>query len=484
MSAELNGIGPRIGWLVALCLLAESAQAHSFGKLYTLPVPFWLYGWASAAALLLSFLLLAWFFSQPDTRRASSAAAPVYRDLPRGLLPLLQGTALLTLLLCIAAGLFGTQDAYRNLNMTLFWIVFVLGMAYLTTLAGDVFALANPWRLLARGLSRGRYAYPDWLGYWPALLLYMAFIWSELFAGFSPQALALLLIGYTLLNLLASWLFGVAAWFHYGEFFSVFFRLLGKMSPLAYQAAAPTRAAGWRWRRPGAGLLTSQPQQLSEVLFILFMLSSTAFDGLHATETWALLFWRDLFALLSPWLGSNIVTAYATLQPLYALYQIVALLLSPLLYLAMFAVFLWMMKRMTACPVSLHALICRFSYSLLPIVVVYHFTHYFTLVLGQGAQLPALLSDPLGTGWNWLALDTASSSGLLLDMAWVWHIQVAAILLGHIASVVAAHEVARRLFPSPRMVWLSQLPLLILMMAFTVFGLWILAQPLNTEVLR
>lgn len=475
---------PRVLPVLLSCLPVMPAQAHSFGQLYTLPVPFWLYGWACAATLLLSFLVLAWFFSQPASRLASEPRAIVWRDLPAPGVMLLQRLSLLALLLAIITGFLGTQDAYRNLSMTLFWIVFVLGMTYLTAVAGDVFALVNPWHWLARGLTRQRCAYPVWLGCWPALLLYMAFVWSELFAGYSPQSLAGALLGYTLFNLFASWLFGASVWFAQGESFAVLFRLIGKLSPLAYRPATPTQRAGWHWQRPGTALVASQPQSLSEVLFILFMLSSTAFDGLHATETWALMYWRDVFALLSPWLGSNIVTAYATLQPLYVLYQTLALMLSPVFYLAIFAACLAIMKRITACPTPLRELIFRFSYSLLPIVVVYHFTHYFTLVLGQGVQLPMLLSDPLGAGWNLFGVDDVKPSGLLLDMAWVWHIQVAAILLGHIASVVAAHAVARRAFSSPAQVWLSQLPLLVLMMAFTVFGLWILAQPLSTEVLR
>lgn len=469
--------------LAALCLFAAPAHAHSFGKLYTLPVPFWLYGWASAAALLLSFLMLAWFFSQPSPRQ-SALAQPRYRDLPRGLQPLLQSLAVLALLICIVSGFFGSQDAYRNISMTLFWIVFVLGMAYATAFAGDAYALANPWQALMRRMAKGRYAYPQKLGHWPALLLYMGFIWSELFAGYTPRSLAGVLLGYTLLNMLAVYLIGAKAWFHYGEFFSVMFRLLGKISPLAYRDATVSEPAGWRWRVPFAGLLETRPDSLSEVIFILFMLSSTAFDGLHETQTWALLFWQDGFALLSPWLGSNIVTAYATLKPLYLLYQTLALVLSPWLYLAIFAACLWLMKRITASSASLTQLIYRFSYSLLPIVVVYHFTHYFTLVLGQGSQLPSLMTDPLGLGWNLLALDAMKSTGLLFDMAWVWHTQVAAMLLGHIASVYVAHEAARRLYSSPTAVWISQLPLLILMMAFTVFGLWILAQPLGADVLR
>lgn len=476
-----------LAWLVLLSMLTEPAYAHSFGKLYTLPVPFWLYGWASAAALMLSFLCLAWFASLPKNMGDASVQAPAFHPLPpvaQQLLIVFQGVALMALLVCIVSGLYGTQDAYRNINMTLFWIVFVLGMAYFTVFAGDVFSLVSPWQTLTRAFANGRYAYPEKAGYWPALLLYMGFIWAELFASVTPWLLSVALLGYTLLTVLAIYCFGVRSWFRYGEFFSVMFRLLGKVAPLAYCHASPVSRAGWRWRRPFAGLLESRPGSLSEVVFILFMLSSTAFDGLHSTKTWALLFWQDGFAWLSPWLGSNIVTAYATLKPLYLAYQTLALLLSPWLYLAVFVSCLWLMKRVTGSAVSLLELTYWFSYSLLPIVVVYHFTHYFTLVLGQGPQLLTLLSDPLGLGWSLLATKVDRTAGFLLDMGWVWHVQVASMLFGHIASVYLAHQAARHLYPSPRAVWLSQIPLLILMMAFTVFGLWILAQPLDAAVLR
>ena len=64
-------------------------------------------------------------------------------------------------------------------------------------------------------------------------------------------------------------------------------------------------------------------------------------------------------------------------------------------------------------------------------------------------------------------------------MSWVWHTQVALILFGHIASVYLAHVVALRVFPTRRDAMRSQLPMLCLMVFFTVAGLWILALPLS-----
>jgi hypothetical protein len=64
-------------------------------------------------------------------------------------------------------------------------------------------------------------------------------------------------------------------------------------------------------------------------------------------------------------------------------------------------------------------------------------------------------------------------------MDWVWHIQVGLILFGHVVSVYLAHKEAQMLFPQRRQAALSQLPMLVLMVIFTCFGLWILAQPIT-----
>ncbi|MEL0028780.1 MAG: hypothetical protein VW625_08995, partial [Perlucidibaca sp.] len=100
-------------------------------------------------------------------------------------------------------------------------------------------------------------------------------------------------------------------------------------------------------------------------------------------------------------------------------------------------------------------------------------------VIPQGAEQPRQLSDPLGRGWNLLGLRPAPPTDRLPDMNWVWHTQVGLILGGHVISVYLAHAEALRCFGTARKAMLSQIPMLVLMMAFTVFGLWILAQPIS-----
>src|SRR6185295_19760798 len=90
---------------------------------------------------------------------------------------------------------------------------------------------------------------------WPALGLYLAFIWIELFWFNTPLSLATMLLAYSLVCFAGVWLVGVEAWFRHCEFFSVFLRLIALMAPLDYR---PAPRAGERgtlcWRMPFAGL--------------------------------------------------------------------------------------------------------------------------------------------------------------------------------------------------------------------------------------
>ncbi len=467
--------------LAALCLPGW-AEAHSFGRSYNLPVPLWLYAWAAAAALLLSFLLIGWFLNTPPSRhlRPERAVSLRWTQAASSLLPLLRLAAVLLLLLCIASGLLGNGDSYRNINMTWFWIVFVLGFAYVTVLVGDLYAHVNPWAALATVVARalpqftqGRWRYPAGLAYWPALALYAGFIWVELFGRTNPHTLSLWLIAYTVINLGGVWLFGMRDWFRRGEFFSVFLRLLALMAPLH------TNGGALRWRLPFTGLLQARAEHPSLLIFVLFMLSSTAFDGLHATVPWFQVFWSEPLAGLRALAGHHPTEAYLKLRRIHLAFESLSLLLSPLLYLAAYLTCLALAKVLVRSPIPLRTLALRFAFSLLPIAFVYHFTHYFTLLLTQGPAAISLLSDPLGRGWN-LFGTARLGRPLLPDMAWVWHSQVGLILLGHVASVALAHVEALRLFGTRRAALISQLPMLALMMAFTVAGLWILAQPLQS----
>jgi len=476
----------RISLYLAGLLASGLAQAHSFGEPYILPMPYWMYIYGAMAALILSFIVLAYFYNADHANRPARLWPIVHPRLLQAfntirLGALLKGLILLCFGLAIVSGFIGNQDSYRNFNMTFFWISFALGASYLSAVFGNWYHYLNPWRVILSPLKhfcQGRQAYPKQLAYWPAVALYMAFILLELFGNTKPFSLSLALIAYTLINTLAVWRFGSQSWFRYGELFSVMFQLIAKMAPIHYDPSAKGRAK-LSLCMPFSGLLHQRLEHRSLLVFLLFMLSSTAYDGLRETTLWFNLFWTDPLHILEPLLGKHPLYAYVTLRPWYLAFEVVCLLLSPFIYLYLFLFFLWAGKRLTRSELSVTELSLRFGYSLLPIALVYHITHYYTLLLSQGLKVRGLISDPFGWGWDLFGTAISGRLPILPDMGLIWNSQVWLILIGHVASVYLAHAEALRSFPSQRQASLSQVPMLLLMVIFTGVGLWILAQPLQ-----
>lgn len=473
------------------CVIAAPASAHSFGRVYTLPVPVWMYLYGAAAALAVSFVIIGYFVTRPSTDVEVagldlSRLAPFRAVLSPPAVALLRALAVGALALCIVSGFVGTDDAYKNINMTLFWVVFILGFAYLTALIGNGYACINPWKTLVRWIERawhdefrGRFAYPRRLGHLPALAFYVLFIWIELFGEAGPRELSWMLAVYTLINLTGAWLWGSSAWFRYCEFFAVFLRLIALAAPVAYSPPADPRQPGrLKLVPPFQRLLKERAEGTALLIFVLFMLSSTAFDGLHETLPWVNLFWLDIYPTLAKCFGSH-VSSLTLMKGGYAAFNTIGLLLSPFFYLAIYVSLVWLARRLTSSDRDLRQLLRDFCFPLIPIALVYHVTHYYTLIVSQGQQIFRLISDPFGWGWNLFGTAQWKPAIEVVDASFVWHSQVALILAGHIVSVYLAHIVALRVFPNHRSALISQLPMLVLMVAYTTIGLWILSQPLS-----
>ena len=194
----------RCAAVLALTLLVltvpDRAFAHGFGIRYDIPVPFWLYAYGAAAAVVLTFVLLV------DTK-------PVPHRYPRFDLlrvgwfravfagrPFLLGLRLLAVAifsLIILSGLLGDQTPTANFAPTFVWIVWWVGLAFLTALVGNLWELVNPWKILP---------YPAGWGVWPALALYFGFAWVELvFLGSArPSNIAVLALLYSAITGAAS----------------------------------------------------------------------------------------------------------------------------------------------------------------------------------------------------------------------------------------------------------------------------------------
>jgi hypothetical protein len=472
--------------LTALFLLlsAGRAAAHMTGVVYNLPIPFWMYGFAASAALVLSFLIVGYFVSAKSAARNFREIEFVVPDnmIVRAVLVCLRTFSVCALLLTILTGVFGPANPFANFSVTFFWIVFALGFAYLTALVGDAYALINPWRVicdwLARlnpGVLRSRVQYPRWLGFYPALAFYMAFIWLELFGQPRPRALGEILLAYSVINVVGAGVFGRDAWFQQGELFAVFLRLIGKIAPFGYRInPASGRPDRVQVRQPFIGLLAQPADNFSLLLFVIFMLSSTAFDGVHETRPWVLIFWKGIY----PQLTRLIARPYLFFVDIYYYWQWAMLFVSPFVYLAVYALFVWLMKIVIGSTRTVRDLALQFAFTLVPIAFVYNITHYYTLLLAEAPTIVTKISDPFGVGWNVFGTARLYRPPVIPLADQVWHTQVGLILFGHIVSVYLAHVQALKLFPKGRQgVW-SQLPMLALMMLLTTVGLRILSLPI------
>ena len=117
-----------------------------------------------------------------------------------------------------------------------------------------------------------------------------------------------------------------------------------------------------------------------------------------------------------------------------------------------------------------------FIHSLVPIAMVYVAAHYLTFLLFEGQAIGYLASDPLGRGWD--LFGTASAS---IDFGWLsqnaaWYLQVAFVVLGHVAALVLAHDRALVLYGQARLAVRSQYWMLGIMVGFTTLALWLLSQ--------
>ncbi len=469
-------------------LVPAPALAHAFGARYDLPLPLWLYLAGAGAAVALSFAALAVFLA-PGRAEASARALPLVR-LPHRLERVIRvgfgGFGLGVLALVVTAGFIGSENPTRDIAPTLVWVVWWVGLAFVSALLGDFWRLLNPWNAGFAGLEwlvarvRGRppsprLSPPRWLGSWPAVAGFLAFAWIEIVSslGESPRDLAFLVIAYSAVTWAGMATFGRAVWLERGEVFHMAFGLFARFAPF-------TAADGQlRLRLPGAGLLEAGPVGLSRVAFVLAMLSTVTFDGLVETAAWAgLLDWLS---------GSE-----AARGPLLALRDagldllvVIKTIAMALVFIAFVAIYLLFAGAMTALAraggdgrARLGQAAGAFALSLVPIAIAYHLAHYYSFLLLAGQLILPLLSDPFGLGWNLFDTLHLRMDLSVVDAKTVWYLAVAAIVIGHVLAVYLAHVMAMRVYGGLRAALLSQLPMMVLMVLYTMSSLWVLSQPI------
>jgi hypothetical protein len=455
---------------------------HGFGDRYDLPASLALYLFAAAGVVAISFVMVAVFAG--DRVGATAVVYPRRRvewltAIARSPLPRVIGGAIgvLTLLAIIGTGIFGSRDPVKNPAEYLTWIYFWAGLVIVSGLVGNLWTLVNPWvatyDLLHRLLPMPRVRrLPDSLGIWPAVAIYFAFACLELTSGMAnrPWLVGSLALLYSVVTVAGMVIFGREAWLGRCEAFTVLFGIVGRFGPIETERDGGGRIVGVYVRPWGVGLLKPQQPGWDWTVFVILMLSTLAFDGIIATSVW-----QAFVAALSPWwtpLGQVGFVAMRTL----------GLVLLTITFLLVFVAFMQAVVYLGVSKVDKVQTITAFALTLVPIALVYNAAHNYSYLVVQSQVLIPLLADPLGTGWSLLPTAGYRPSFALANVAVVWYVQIILIVVGHVIAVYLAHLRAGERFKVATNALLSQYPMLVLMVLYTMTSLWILAQPITREV--
>ena len=476
------------------CLISATSWAHGFAERYDLPVPLHLYVGGSAAAVALSFVVVAWFVRGDRTVRSY----PTFNLLGTTVGRFLASPAIrfafrlftvFMLVLVVVAGIIGHVDPFKNIAPTSVWVVWWVGLAYISGMLGDLWALINPWRTVFEaaewflkklqpdrqlGLNR---KYPGKLASWPAVVLFVWFTWAELVWPDSdtPARISQIVITYSVITWVGMFVFGCRKWLRHGEVFTVLFGLLARFAPTEYVA----ERREWNLRPWAVGLLPEKAMSRSLTVFVLLMLSSVTFDGLLATPLWGeIAQWMLMSDLVRPFIlllqdiTGNAVAAITTIA------LIVFLAVFQLLYLAFCGLMYVSTPARARAGLTIGEMARLFVLSLVPISLAYHLAHYLSFLLIVGQYMIPLASDPFGFGWDLFGTRLYFIDIGIVNAKFVWITSVIAVVTGHIVAVWLAHVVALRRLRESGAALRSQIPMLFLMVAYTMLSLWILAQPI------
>ncbi|GGH48576.1 hypothetical protein GVY41_06785 [Frigidibacter albus] len=446
----------------ALALLPGAALAHASERMVilTLPTGWYILGAAVAVALTGVLALMG--------RLPAFTARQLWQRrviVPR---PVVSWIAALVWAALVVTGLLGSRDPMANPLPLMVWTVMWVALTLACVIVGDLWRGIDPWtgpvrsarRLLGRtggiGLAR--------LGYLPAVLFYLAFAWFEIvsLSPADPAVLARVVAGYWLVVFVLAVAEG-EDWLERGEAFTVYFGFVSKIAPLWHETHGDTvrRFAGL----PGAQVLRMTPLPPTAIAFVTLVLAGVTFDGLSESFWW--LARIGINPLEFP--GRSAVTGVNT-AGLLALWALTGATILAALALGL---------RLAGAPLArFGALAGPVLLSFLPIAAGYHVAHYFIALLTQGQYVLAALNDPLHRDWALLGLpEHWVSFGFLSDAAWVhaiWAVQFAVILGAHVLAVVLSMRLSD---DTERLSGWSHLPVTVLMVLYTVLGLWLLSTP-------
>ncbi len=453
-----------------------------------LPLPLLFLGAGVTVALTAGWLALTERTPSRVTRRMRVLHLPASISMPLRLSARFVFFAGFVAALCI--GIVGRQVQFENFATVFTWPVWFHGVALLSILVGTLWPVLSPWRALYRvfvWLEGEELAllgsYPDRLGSWPALASYIVVIGILENLTYIPKKGPLLttavLAVYTIVMLGGSLLYGTE-WFRRADPLGVLYRLFNQVASITV-TRRDDGGTDVALRPPWQGTLTPV-RDMSLVLFSITAVYTVSFDGFTNTRTY-----QDLLVGVQDSLG----TGPAISILLYAI--------GLSIFAVSFGLCSRLVERLGSGSADQHrsntseantdggsvvssdertrepgwrGSARHFAPTVLPIAAAYEVAHNYPYVFRNLSQLATVAVHPLSP-----SVRTAN------PLAWLplpvfWGSQVVLIVLGHVIAVVAAHYVAVERFETTAAARRGHLPLVVLMVGYTVLSLWIISQPI------
>jgi len=431
--------------------------AHGVGSRQDLPLPFSYALTGAVLALAVSFGVLAFRWrtsklSGADSGRNLAGSLGEFADSAelRWFLRLFGLAVAGFVAWCLLAG----PDLAKNPAPYFIYVLFWVGLVPASLLFGPIWRLINPLRtlhlvfckLLRLDPDDPPFDLPRWVGNWPATIGLASFVWMELCAKNrdSTGTLTTYVSLYAGANLLGAMAYG-RRWFTQCDGFEVFSALIGRLSVLG------RRSDGAVVLRNPLDNLDATPQLPGLVPMLGVMLGSTAFDSFTSTTWW---YDRTYDSSLSPQTLASI-----------------ALACSIGAVTAAFCIAAWLGGILSGRGPAGAA--TAFAHSLVPIAVGYLIAHYFSLLIFGGQQAIIYASDPMVDGSNIFGTADWNVNYTFITVGQIATVQVVSIVTGHVLGVFSAHDRSVRLFP-PRSAVLGQIPMMVLMVGYTIGGLSLL----------
>lgn len=457
--------------------------AHGIQGRADLPVPLTAFYWAAAAVLVVSFVALALGWRRPVLAEWNRRDAARGND-GRGsrvlgvVVAVLGAVGFAMLVLVFAAAAFGTEVLNDNIAPIAVFVVWWIGIAACAGFLVDVWRIAHPvgWVLRRAGVPDARRELPQAVGVWLAVVGLFAFTWLELVypTAANVRLLAALVGAWALCCAVGMARYGVERWLDQGEPFAVYSRVLHHLSPVTAERVSPGR---WRvrMRRPVVPLTGLRPTP-GTVPLVGLLIGSVSFDGLSRT-----LWWKQRVA------SATVELVDRGLEPRdaqlvfgsFGLVLMVLLAIGAFLGASALARIVGGLPRRTPWGSVADA----FAPSLVPIALAYVVAHYFSYFWFQSQRLVPLASDPFGRGWDLFGTRGFDIDYGTLSSNAIWGVQIGAIVVGHVLGLVLAHDRALEVEAAADSAGVrgvrSQLPMLALMVLYTVGGLYFLSEGLN-----